>query len=55
MRDARSFIGLTGTDWLLFAWNKALVTLRAFQMLSVYVRPLFGRDAVATVRAVSRE
>lgn len=31
--------------------NERLPALRALQVLSIHVRPLFGRDAVTTVRA----
>ena len=41
------FAQLAGTDWLLTARDKARVALRAFEMLRVNVRPLFGRNIVA--------
>jgi hypothetical protein len=43
------------SDRLMAAWDKPLVTLRAFQMLSVNVRSLCGRDAVTSAASQSRQ
>jgi hypothetical protein len=44
---------LAGVDRLLR--DEALVALRAYDVLRINVRSFCGRDAVAAVRAISRE
>ena len=43
--------GLGGSDWLVTARDKTLVTARAYKVLRINVRSLCRRDAVTGVRA----